>query len=158
MTRHVNAAGFNLVKAQENTKLKSYPDRRGIWTIGTGHTGSLIPIGINDVVRPGLTITQDQSDILLYHDLTTAEDAVDRLVTVPLTDNQFAALVDFTFNEGEGELAGSTLLRLLNKGHYDQVPIQLDRWTRAGSEILQDLIDRRAAEAALWKTPDGVSI
>ena len=104
-------------------------------------------------VRAGMRITPDQAEQLLDDDLSIAERAVARLVQVPLTDNQFAALVSFVFNVGTSNFERSTLLQLLNRGWYEQVPAQLSRWNRASGELLGGLARRRAAEARLWNTP-----
>jgi lysozyme len=87
-------------------------------------------------------------------DLVRFERAVQRAVTVPLTDNQFAALVSFTFNLGEGALQKSTLLKLLNAGDYNSVPSELQKWVKAGGQTLAGLVKRRMAEADLWRTQD----
>jgi GH24 family phage-related lysozyme (muramidase) len=100
-----------------------------------------------------MKITALEADALLQDDLRLVERAVQRIVTVPLNDNQFAALVSFTFNVGIGNLERSTLLTLLNRGWYEQVPAQLMRWDRAANgEALGGLARRRAAEARLWNT------
>ena len=95
MTRTINAAGLALVKAQEGLRLEAYADGGGVWTIGYGHTGG---------VKPGDVISSARAEMLLEADLLVAEEAVTRLVMVPLSDNQFAALVDFVLNEGEGAI------------------------------------------------------
>jgi hypothetical protein len=77
---------------------------------------------------------------------------VDRLVTVPLSQNQFDALVSFTFNVGEGALAKSTLLKKLNAGKYSEVPAELMKWTKGGGRELPGLVRRRRAECALWRS------
>ena len=141
MKRQINQEGLNLIKSFEGLRLKSYQCPSRIWTIGYGHTRT---------TKPNTIITEDVADILLADDLNTFERGVERLVTVPLTDNQFSALVSFSFNVGLGNLESSTLLRLLNRGWYDQVPAQLMRWTRANGEVLGGLARRRAAEAQLW--------
>ena len=83
--------------------------------------------------------------------LRLVERAVQRLVTVSLNDNQFSALVSFTYNVGISNFERSTLLTLLNRGWYEQVPAQLMRWDRAANgEALGGLARRRAAEARLW--------
>jgi peptidoglycan hydrolase-like protein with peptidoglycan-binding domain len=87
---------------------------------------------------------------LLRADAARAARAVTRLVRVPLDQNQFDALVSFTFNVGEGALRDSTLLRELNAGRYDAVPRELNRWTRAGGQVLAGLVRRRAAEGAMF--------
>ncbi|WP_247643165.1 lysozyme [Brucella sp. B13-0095] len=80
---------------------------------------------------------------------------VERLVKVPLTDNQFAALVSFDFNTGA--LDKSTLLKKLNKGDYAAVPVELMKWVNAGGKKINGLVNRRAAEAGLWAKGDFVS-
>ena len=101
MTRTINAAGVALVREYEGLRLEAYQDTSGIWTIGYGHTGG---------VKPGDCISREQAPQLLEADLVQAERAVDALVRVSLTDNQFSALVSFVFNEGEAAFAGSTRL------------------------------------------------
>lgn len=121
----------------------------GTLTIGYGHTGP--------DVFPGMTITEAEADQFLDHDLDRFEAIVDRSVRVKLTDAQFAALVSFCYNVGPGGrkpgdgFTTSTLLRVLNAGRYDDVPAQLMRWTSSKNPIhKQGLINRRAAECALW--------
>jgi GH24 family phage-related lysozyme (muramidase) len=83
--------------------------------------------------------------------LDTCRD-VEALVETPLTDNQFGALVSFTFNLGRGNLAKSTLLRKLNGGDYDGAAIEFNKWNKAGGKVLAGLVARRAAEAELFQT------
>ena len=139
--RTINAAGLALVCANEGLRLEAYQDTSGIWTIGYGHTGG---------VRPGDCIDQERATQLLEGDLAQAERAVDELVQVSLTDNQFSALVSFVFNEGEEAFAKSTLLRKLNEGGYGLVPACLKSWIFDNGKVLPGLVKRRAAEAALW--------
>jgi lysozyme len=87
---------------------------------------------------------------LLARDVRTAEQAVQRLVKVPLTQGQFDALVDFCFNLGAGRLAASTLLKVLNGGRYEDAAEQLLRWDLAGGEENAGLKTRRQAELELW--------
>lgn len=144
---HCNQAGLDLIKDFEGLHLTSYLCPAKIWTIGYGSTFA---------VMPGMRITKEQAEDRLRKDLECSERAVDRLVTVPLNSNQFSALVSFTFNVGSGNLEKSTLLKLLNRGWYEQVPAQLLRWNKAGGEVMGGLSRRRAAEAKLWnKTMEG---
>jgi lysozyme len=143
--RRANAAGVALVKEFEGLHLTPYLCPARYWTIGYGHVRT---------VRQGMVITQEQAAQLLDDDLRIAERAVARMVQVPLTDNQFAALVDFVFNVGTPNFERSTLLQLLNRGWYEQVPAQFARWNRAAGEEMGGLARRRAAEARLWNTPD----
>ncbi len=140
--RRTNERGIALIKEFEGLHLTPYLCPGGVWTIGYGHTRT---------VHIGQVITENEADFLLDEDLQLFERAVARLVTVSLNDNQFSALVCFTFNVGAGNLEKSELLFLLNRGWYDQVPIQLLRWNRAKNEILGGLTRRRAAEGKLWK-------
>jgi lysozyme len=139
--RRINDDGIALIKNYEGLHLTPYLCAARVWTIGYGHTRT---------VRSGMTITPDQADQLLGEDLRLMERAVQRLVTVPLNDNQFSALVSFTFNVGIANFERSTLLKLLNRGWYEQVPAQLMRWNRASGEEMGGLSRRRAAEGRLW--------
>ncbi|MEY3881461.1 MAG: hypothetical protein RIQ94_2257 [Pseudomonadota bacterium] len=148
MSKQVNLPGIELVKSFEGLKLEAYRCPAGILTIGYGHTG-------HDVM-PGLSINQQQAEQLLQDDLTHSGLGVEKLVKVALTDNQFAALVSFTFNAGINSLACSTLLKRLNQGDYHAVPPELAKWVKATDPktrqkiTLSGLIKRRAAEGALW--------
>jgi lysozyme len=95
--------GYALTESFEGLRLAAYLDPAGIWTIGYGHTGR----GISQ----GLVITEEQAVSLLKLDIDSAVSAVNHFVKVPLNQNQFDALVDFTFNLGAGALAHSSLLR-----------------------------------------------
>lgn len=139
-------AGRALIESFEGLRLTAYQDIRGIWTIGYGHVGRDVP--------PGLTITQAQADELLEADLQGAERAVNTFVKVPLTQNQFDALVSFTYNVGAGNLEHSTLLSLLNQGAYVGASAQFLAWDRAGGVISSGLTRRRLAERDLFNTPE----
>jgi lysozyme len=100
-----------------------------------------------------MTITEDEAGDLLREDIQSSEDAVNRLVTVPITQGQYDALVSFVFNLGRGNLASSTLLRLLNSGDYTGAAEQFPRWNQAAGKVLQGLVTRRAAEARMFTGP-----
>ncbi|NOV15862.1 lysozyme [Ensifer adhaerens] len=149
--RRINAAGLALVKQWEGLKTKAYRDVAGVWTIGYGHTSAAgVP-----VVKPGLVITEARAEEILRADLATFEERVSRLVKVPLTDNQFAAIVSFDFNTGK--LDKSTLLNRLNAGDYDAVPLELMKWVYAKKKRVTGLVNRRSAEAGLWAKGEFVS-
>lgn len=137
----VPAAAVELVKRCEGCRLEAYKDTGGVWTIGYGRTWG---------VKEGQTITQAEADAMLAYDLDLFANGVGRLVKVPLTENQRAALISFAYNIGLVALAGSTLLRKLNAGDYAAVPDELDRWVNDGGTRLPGLVKRRAAEAKLW--------
>lgn len=141
----VSQRGIDLIKEFEGLELTSYEDAAGVLTIGYGHTGEDVKLG--DV------ISKEQAEKLLRCDLEEAEQGVTRNVTVPLTQNQFDALVSFTYNLGTKALAGSTLLRELNKGRYESAAAQFERWVYAGGKKLKGLIRRRIAEKQLFQCP-----
>jgi|GEM_PF-1640852 len=155
MARKINNAGLELIKSFEGFRATSYTCPGGKATIGWGHA-----------ILPGESfqepISQAQGLSILARDLAQAEAAVERLVTVPLTDNQFAALVSFTFNLGPDEdadsipegLGDSTLLKLLNAGDYAGAAEEFPKWRKAGGQVLEGLVRRRAAERDLFLTPD----
>jgi lysozyme len=123
-------------------RIKAGDKVKGTLTIGVGHTGP--------DVRPGMTITPEQSTSLLYLDLASFEKVVEGSVTVPLNDNQFAALVSFAFNVGAANFKSSTLVKKLNAGNFAAVPAELAKWTKSKGKTMQGLVNRRAAEAGLW--------
>lgn len=141
MTRRVNAEGRALLKQWEGLRLEAYQDGGGVWTIGYGHTRT---------AQPGMKITTAKAKTLFNADIAPCEEAVERLVTVELNDNQFAALVSFVYNVGEGAFTKSTLLKKLNAGDYDAVPAQLMRWVKDNGKVVDGLVNRRAAESGLW--------
>jgi lysozyme len=137
--------GLELTKEFEGLELKAYQDSVGVWTIGYGHTGT-------DVV-PGLRISEDQASILLAADVAWAVTCVNKSVKSAINQNQFDALVDFTFNLGCANLGSSTLLRLLNAGDFAGAAAQFIRWNKAGGKVLTGLTRRRQAEAMLFSNP-----
>lgn len=98
--------GEALIKASESLQLVPYRDVAGYATIGWGHR-----IAAGETFG---TLTRSMAEMLFEKDAGLAAQAVKQLVTVSLTQGQFDALVDFTFNEGAERLKGSTLLKLLN--------------------------------------------
>ncbi len=138
-----SAAGMELLKRSEGFRSRVYLDAAGLPTIGYGHR-LLHPESCPD------GIDEPQAAEILAADVREAEEAVERLVKVPLSQGQFDALVDFCFNLGAGRLASSTLLTILNRGRYDDAAEQLLRWDHAGGEEIAALKARREAEAELW--------
>lgn len=141
----LSPVGLELIKHSEGFRSHTYNDVNGIPTIGYGHrllASESFPAGI----------TESQAAQMLAADVRTAEQAVARLVKVPLTQGQFDALVDFCFNLGSGRLASSTLLKILNRGRYQDAAEQLLRWDIAAGIENSALKVRRGAELTLWNT------
>lgn len=153
MTRKINQEGLEKLKKWEGLRTKAYLDSAKVWTIGYGHTSA----AGDPYVRQGMVITDKEATNILMNDLTQYEQAVEQSVKVELNDNQFAALVSFTYNVGIGAFKKSTLLKKLNKGDYDAVPAELMKWTKAGGKRLQGLVNRRSAEGGLWAKGEFVS-
>lgn len=138
-------AGIELICHFEGYEAKPYMCPGGELTIGYGHV-------IRDHEKTYLTyVNQNQARQLLHNDLHRFENAVNKLVTVPLEQHQFDALVSFAFNVGPGNLERSTLLKKLNAGYYGGAAEQFKRWRFAGGKILEGLERRRAAEAAMFR-------
>lgn len=137
----INRAGIDLIREFEGCRLKAYLCPAKVPTIGYGHTGRDVKIG--------MTITQDQAEGLLVNDLRLFEQGVEQICPT-CTPNQFSALVSFAYNLGLHALEGSTLRKLHNAGEYAAAQGQFARWNKAGGRILLGLVRRRAAEAALY--------
>ncbi|MES9843245.1 MAG: lysozyme [Candidatus Sedimenticola sp. 6PFRAG5] len=143
--RHITQEGLDLIKRFEGFSPTIYICPAGYQTIGYGHV-----VRNEEKERFDAGIDQEQGEELLRRDAQVAERAVLRLITVPLTDGQFDALVSFTFNLGSGALQRSTLRRKVNRAEHDEVPDQLIRWVWAGGKRLKGLARRRAAESAVY--------
>lgn len=148
-------AGTNLLRDKEGLRLKAYRDpgsSNGLpITVGWGSTRHLngAPFFENEV------ITKEYAERLFRNDISHAEKAVNTLVKVPLTQNEFDALVSFVYNVGETAFAKSTLLRLLNQGDYKGAAEQFDRWIYNDGKVMDGLIRRRKAEKGWFsKAPD----
>lgn len=143
--------GLNLIKKWEGKFLKAYhgaADRPGLLTIGYGHTDAA---GAPKVTE-GMTITDAQATYILQTDLIAVERSVTKLVTVPLTQNQFDALVSFVFNLGAGSLARSSLLKKVNAKDYKGASGEFMKWTQANGVFVQGLANRRSDEVKLWNS------
>jgi GH24 family phage-related lysozyme (muramidase) len=164
-TRQINAEGLELVKEFEgyhsrtfksgpkrgqlvpNAGVTAYFDPVGVPTIGFGNIDSVSARDVDVKV-----ISLAEAEALLRHDLKTAEDAVSDLISVVLNNNEFSALVSFTFNLGGGALSDSTLRRRLNRGD-DRTSIANDefkKWVLGDGRVLPGLVRRRQAERDLF--------
>ena len=142
--------GINLIKFFEGLRTKAYLDSVGIATIGYGHTKG---------VKLGMVITETKAEELLKQDLEYFEDRVSEMVKIPLKQNEFDALISFTFNLGEGNLAKSTLLKKLNNVSYTNPMVMVEiadeflKWDKAGGRVLSGLTKRRKAEREMFLKP-----
>jgi lysozyme len=145
--------GLKIIKNFEGLRLEAYRDVAGVWTIGYGstryHDGKL--------VKPGDKLASElQADALFRNTLGQYEDAVTQHVKVSMSQNQFDALVSFTYNEGTGALKESSLLVKLNEKNYDEAASHFLAWDKitdpkTGKKIVCDtLVQRRKEESRLF--------
>lgn len=138
--------GINLITSYEDEKLIAYDDGVGVWTIGYGTT--VYPNGIK--VKIGDVCTLEQAKAFFTYDLKRFEAAVNNVVKVPLSQNQFDALVSLTYNIGETAFKKSTLLAKLNIGDFKAAADQFSVWNKGGGKVMKGLVHRRAAEKELF--------
>lgn len=152
--------GRHFIEQWEGLFLQSYDDLtervvgpgdpvHGTLTIGYGHTSEAGP----PRVYAGMKITKEEADAIMAADLASVEANVNHHVTVPLTQNQFDALVSFDFNTGG--LDHSSALRDIQNNQFDRVPADLNLWVRSKGQVLKGLVRRRHAEGVLFSTPQG---
>lgn len=134
-----SASGIAALQRRESCRVRAYQDIRGTYTIGWGHTGT--------EVHDGLVWTQEQCDAQLVSDLAHFEQQVADSVSVELNQNEFDAIVSFTYNVGAGALRTSTFLRLLNAGQRRAAATHLCLFCKAGGLYSDGLNVRRADEA-----------
>ncbi len=148
MAMKINQAGLELIKRFEGLSLDAYLDPVGIWTIGYGHI---------DGVEEGMSITAEEAELLLLEELVQYETGVSGLARVPTNENEFSALVSFSYNVGIGALGSSTALKRLNKDDRLGAADALEWWNKATIDgelvTLPGLTRRRAAEKALFLDP-----
>ena len=147
---NISDKGIRFIKNFEGFSPTWYKDSKGVWTIGFGHAGSLSE-------RYNIQRINEQTAIkILQNDLSQAEDIINRLVKIDLTQNQFDALTSFVFNVGSGNFSNSTLLKRLNEGKFEEVINEFLRWnkiTYKGKKVeLKGLTKRREKESKLFLT------
>jgi lysozyme len=143
----ISPAGISAIKRHEGLRLHAYQDSAGVWTIGHGHTGN---------VQPGQHISEAEAEQLLRDDLAQAEAAVNNGVRVPVTQEQYDAMVSLAFNIGGSAFGKSTLLQKLNEGDIHAAANEFLRWDKitvnGAKEVLPGLTSRRRAERAMFLT------
>lgn len=132
-------SGLVLTESFEGCRLIAYQDQVGRWTIGYGHTS---------LVCEGQNCTQKQAELWLIQDVAWAERCVNEHITTELTQGEFDALVDFTFNLGIGSFQHSSLLNLVNERQFASAAKEFEKWDHAGGKEVAGLLRRRLAEKA----------
>ena len=105
-------------------------------------------------VKDNISITMQEAEDLLTHELKEYQGYINDMVNVPLKQNEFDALVSWVFNLGPSNLKSSTLLKVLNAGDYENVPEQIKRWNKVNGVINEGLVKRRKSEALLFECQD----
>jgi lysozyme len=141
--------GIELIKQFEGFSAKPYLCPANYLTIGYGHV-----ITKKEKLGPHHSplITKIQAEELLRQDLQKFESAVKKLISVPLTQNQFDALVSFTYNLGAGALQRSTLRQKINRKEHQLAATEFLKWVYADGRKLAGLLARRQAESTLYLT------
>lgn len=167
MSFKTNEAGIKLIKSFESlhdgdlSKIGLQPKMcpAGVWTEGWGHAiiyrGKQLKGAYNKEVAylVAQVKTEEDADRLLADDLISREEYVQRVVTVPINENQFSALVSLVFNIGEGNFNRSPVLKKLNQGDYIGAAESFKKHNRSNGRVLNGLIRRREAERVLFVTP-----
>lgn len=122
--------------------MTAYKCPAGVYTIGYGHTKG---------VKKGLKITKKEAEAFLREDIEQFENGVNKYVSVPLTQNQFDALVSFVYNVGLGAFKTSTMRKKLNTKDYAGAANEFLRWNKSNGVVLTGLIRRRNAEKTLFE-------
>ncbi len=137
----ISSKGLALIKQFEGCRLKAYKcvSTEKYYTIGYGHYGA--------DVSADMTITQAQADAFLVADITKFEGYVNA-TGLTLNQNQFDALVSFTYNCGQ-----SNLKKLIANRTLGQIADALLLYNKSGGKVLSGLVKRREAEQALFNTP-----
>lgn len=143
----LNQKGKDIISKYEGCKLEAYLCPSNILTIGFGNTR----YEDGSEVEEGDKITKERALQLFDNVLKDFEQGVSKLVTKPLTDNQFSALVSFAFNCGLGNLKSSTLLRKVNINPKDStIAAEFAKWNKSNGKVLNGLTKRRKAESDLY--------
>lgn len=141
----INKTGIDLIKSFEGCRLAAYLDTGGVPTIGYGHTGPGVQIG--------LKWSQSRADSQLVADVTQFAHAVGNACKVEPNDNQLSAMTSLAYNIGVAAFKSSSVLRLHNQRKFAEAANAFSMWKKDNGEVVAGLVRRRAAEAQLYLTP-----
>ncbi len=140
---NTNHTAVQIIKEEEQLRLEAY-ELGGLWLIGYGH---LMLEGEDDV------ITEDEADVFLREDLHWCEEAIERYVKVPVTLNEFSAMVAFCYNVGSAKTRKSSIVRKVNIEDRLGAANAFLLWNRMNGVVMKALANRRARERTLFLTP-----
>lgn len=142
---------YDLIKKYEGLMLSAYVDPgTGNLPITIGYGSTMRPTGIR--FKLGEKITMQEAEDFLKWEVNNKAKVVDGfLQNLKLSQNQFDALVSFTYNVGVGNLRSSTLMRKVKNDPNDiSISLEFAKWNKAGGKVLKGLVNRRAAEAEMY--------
>lgn len=148
---NISEQGLALIKRFEGCSLTAYPDPAtggAPWTIGFGWTQPIDGVA----VCPGMVISQAKAEELLRRGIVSYEQALNKVIKAPVTQNQFDAMLSLAYNIGTRAFSTSTLLKLLNQKDYAGAAEQFLRWDKAGGKVMPGLTRRRYAEREMFKS------
>jgi GH24 family phage-related lysozyme (muramidase) len=140
---NTNHTAVQIIKEEETLQLKAY-ELGGYWQIGYGH---LMLEGEKD------EITEAEAEAFLVADLIWCENAIERYVVIPVTLNEFSAMVAFCYNVGSGKTRGSSIVKRINEQDRSGAANAFLLWNRMNGVVMQALANRRARERTLFLTP-----
>ena len=147
----LSSNGEGLIKHFESCKLQAYQDQHGVWTLGWGHTAG---------VAEGATCTQAQADQWFEEDSKATISLVDESITTNVNQNQFDAMVSFTYNEGIGRERSSTLLKLVNSRDFVGAAAEFPKWdivtingvpTKSAGLLRRRMAEQATFEGLAWQ-------
>ena len=153
---HISQEGITLIKHYEGCpkdkdgNAVSYRCAANKATIGYGSLKLIDGSPVTD----NISITMQEAEDLLAHELVEYEGYINDLVKVPLKQNEFDAFVAWVINLGPSNLKSSTMLKVLNAGKYQEVPEQIKRWNKVNGKVNEGLVKRRKSEALLFECQD----
>jgi len=142
----INEAGKNIIKFYESLRLKTYLDTGKVLTIGYGHTGP--------DVKLGLTISKEKANELFDSDIDKFQDGVNKLLSYSTNENQFSAMVSLAYNIGLGNFKKSSVLRFHNQGQFEKAANSFLLWNKDNGVVLAGLVKRRKSESLLYLSTD----
>jgi len=137
----------SLVASFEGFRARPYQDLGGVWTIGYGSTYLL---NGKPVTASTPTMSEAMAAALLRNVLVSFWDTIERLVKVPLTDRQGAAVLSLVYNIGETAFSRSTLLKKLNAGDLKGAADEFPKWNLIKGKVSRGQALRRAKERNLF--------
>ncbi len=145
---------LSIAKPFEGFEANPYPDPGTggePWAFGFGSTRDAEERPVTPSTAP---ITYNEACDLALRDMYRAFHAIASDIKMPLTVHEIAAVMDFIYNVGAGNFKSSTLLRMINEGHYDLAAKEFERWDEAGGRVMAGLLRRRIAEEQIFNTED----